>query len=60
MPGGAAPGGPITFAAPQGKSKWPGILMASFAAFGGFLFGYDTGYMYVPCPQVHLHAGLRN
>jgi sugar porter (SP) family MFS transporter len=45
MPGGAAAAGPVTFASPEGKSKLPGILMASFAAFGGFLFGYDTGYI---------------
>lgn len=25
------------------KSKLAGILMVSFAAFGGILFGYDTG-----------------
>ncbi|KIO19081.1 hypothetical protein M407DRAFT_246291 [Tulasnella calospora MUT 4182] len=25
------------------KNKWSGILMTAFAAFGGILFGYDTG-----------------
>lgn len=25
------------------KSKWAGILITAFAAFGGILFGYDTG-----------------
>lgn len=25
------------------KNKFAGILMAAFAAFGGILFGYDTG-----------------
>jgi SP family sugar:H+ symporter-like MFS transporter len=25
------------------KNKWAGILMTAFAAFGGILFGYDTG-----------------
>ncbi|OLL26835.1 putative glucose transporter rco-3 [Neolecta irregularis DAH-3] len=25
------------------RSKWPAILMTTFAAFGGILYGYDTG-----------------
>jgi len=25
------------------KNKWAGIMMTAFAAFGGILFGYDTG-----------------
>jgi len=25
------------------RSKWPAILMTTFAAFGGLLYGYDTG-----------------
>ncbi|KAI0285757.1 MFS monosaccharide transporter [Russula aff. rugulosa BPL654] len=42
MPGGPiAVGGGIGANAP--KSKLAGILMTSFAAFGGILFGYDTG-----------------
>ncbi len=36
-----AAGGGVGSSAP--KSKWAGILMVSFAAFGGILFGYDTG-----------------
>ncbi|KAF8515074.1 general substrate transporter [Gautieria morchelliformis] len=42
MPGGpVAAGDGIGSNAP--KSKWAGILMTGFAAFGGILFGYDTG-----------------
>ncbi|KAI0372752.1 general substrate transporter [Pilatotrama ljubarskyi] len=42
MPGGPAPSGPgIGAAAP--KNKLAGILMTAFAAFGGILYGYDTG-----------------
>ncbi|KAJ3569260.1 hypothetical protein NP233_g5174 [Leucocoprinus birnbaumii] len=42
MPGGpAASGGGIN--ADANKSKWAGILMTAFSAFGGILFGYDTG-----------------
>ncbi|KAH8983128.1 general substrate transporter [Lactarius hatsudake] len=42
MPGGPiAAGGGIGANAP--KSKYAGVLMTSFAAFGGVLFGYDTG-----------------
>lgn len=40
-------GGPVATGAGIGanapKSKLSGILMTSFAAFGGILFGYDTG-----------------
>jgi len=45
MPGGAvATGGGIGSTAPiNAKSKWAGIMMTMFAAFGGMLFGYDTG-----------------
>ncbi|KAI0334532.1 MFS monosaccharide transporter [Cubamyces sp. BRFM 1775] len=42
MPGGPAATGPgIGASAP--KSKVAGIAMTAFAAFGGILFGYDTG-----------------
>ena len=42
MPGGPAPSGPgIGASAP--KSNVVGIAMVGFAAFGGILFGYDTG-----------------
>ncbi|KAF8489048.1 MFS monosaccharide transporter [Gautieria morchelliformis] len=41
------PGGPVAagdgIGANAPKSKWAGILMTGFAAFGGILFGYDTG-----------------
>ncbi|KIP08805.1 hypothetical protein PHLGIDRAFT_87669 [Phlebiopsis gigantea 11061_1 CR5-6] len=40
-------GGPIAsgpgLGANAGKNKFSGILMVSFAAFAGILFGYDTG-----------------
>lgn len=41
------PGGP-TFSgagvnADASKSQWAGIFMTAFSAFGGILFGYDTG-----------------
>ena len=40
-------GGPIAAGGGVGsstpKNKLSGILMVSFAAFGGILFGYDTG-----------------
>lgn len=43
MAGGpAVSGGGIGSAAPP-KSKLSGILMTAFAAFGGILYGYDTG-----------------
>ncbi|KAI0289603.1 MFS monosaccharide transporter [Russula brevipes] len=43
MPGGpVAAGGGIGGANPP-KNKLAGILMTAFAAFGGILFGYDTG-----------------
>ncbi|EPQ56379.1 MFS monosaccharide transporter [Gloeophyllum trabeum ATCC 11539] len=42
MPGGPVASGPgIGANAP--KNKFAGILMTSFAAFGGILYGYDTG-----------------
>ncbi|KAI0644166.1 general substrate transporter [Trametes meyenii] len=42
MAGGPAPEGPgIGAAAP--KNRLAGILMVAFAAFGGILYGYDTG-----------------
>ena len=42
MPGGpVAAGGGVGANAP--KNKLAGILMTAFAAFGGILFGYDTG-----------------
>ncbi|KAF8263986.1 MFS monosaccharide transporter [Lactarius quietus] len=41
------PGGPVDMSVAIGanapKSKIAGILMTSFAAFGGILYGYDTG-----------------
>ncbi|KAI0295354.1 MFS monosaccharide transporter [Multifurca ochricompacta] len=41
------PGGPVSAGGGVGanapKSKLAGILMTCFAAFGGILFGYDTG-----------------
>ena len=42
MPGGPAASGP-GLGANAPKSKLAGILMVSFAAFAGILFGYDTG-----------------
>lgn len=40
-------GGPVATSGGLGadspKNKWSGILMTAFAAFGGILFGYDTG-----------------
>ncbi|KAF8074736.1 MFS monosaccharide transporter, partial [Lyophyllum atratum] len=42
MPGGAvATGGGVGANAP--KNKFAGIAMTAFSAFGGILFGYDTG-----------------
>ncbi|EKM81722.1 hypothetical protein AGABI1DRAFT_90109 [Agaricus bisporus var. burnettii JB137-S8] len=42
MPGGpVATGGGLGGDAP--KNKWAGIAMTAFSAFGGILFGYDTG-----------------
>ncbi|GAA95166.1 uncharacterized protein L969DRAFT_53148 [Mixia osmundae IAM 14324] len=35
----------MDLSAASGKSKVPAILMVTFAAFGGLLFGYDTGYI---------------
>ncbi|KAI0741564.1 MFS monosaccharide transporter [Daedaleopsis nitida] len=41
------PGGPVAagggIGASGGKNKLAGIAMTAFAAFGGILFGYDTG-----------------
>ncbi|KAF9454277.1 MFS monosaccharide transporter [Macrolepiota fuliginosa MF-IS2] len=41
------PGGPMAAGAGIGanapKNKWAGIAMTAFSAFGGILFGYDTG-----------------
>ncbi|PLW07350.1 hypothetical protein PCANC_06994 [Puccinia coronata f. sp. avenae] len=37
--------GPVSFAPPAGKSSKMAIIIAGFAAFGGFLYGYDTGYI---------------
>ncbi|KAF5362498.1 hypothetical protein D9756_002296 [Leucocoprinus leucothites] len=42
MPGGPAVSGGGINAEPE-KSKWAGIMMTAFSAFGGILFGYDTG-----------------
>ncbi|KAG8941486.1 hypothetical protein FRC03_004494, partial [Tulasnella sp. 419] len=43
MAGGPAATGPGIGASGTPKNKWAGILMTAFAAFGGILFGYDTG-----------------
>ena len=41
------PGGPVSagggIGASGSKNKLAGIAMTAFAAFGGILFGYDTG-----------------
>lgn len=41
------PGGPVAagggIGASGSKSRMAGIAMTAFAAFGGILFGYDTG-----------------
>jgi sugar porter (SP) family MFS transporter len=42
MPGGPAVGG-AGIGANAPKNKFTGILMTAFSAFGGILFGYDTG-----------------
>ncbi|KAF8997723.1 MFS monosaccharide transporter [Cyathus striatus] len=42
MPGGPAAGGD-GIGANVPKNHWAGILMTAFSAFGGILFGYDTG-----------------
>lgn len=42
MAGGPAASGP-GLGANAPKSKFSGILMVSFAAFAGILYGYDTG-----------------
>ncbi|PPQ64783.1 hypothetical protein CVT24_007869 [Panaeolus cyanescens] len=43
MPGGpSAAGGPV-IGASGSKNKFAGIAMTTFSAFGGILFGYDTG-----------------
>ncbi|KAG8926096.1 hypothetical protein FRC03_009544 [Tulasnella sp. 419] len=44
MAGGPAATGPgIGGSGGTPKNKWAGIIMTAFAAFGGILFGYDTG-----------------
>jgi sugar porter (SP) family MFS transporter len=43
MPGGAIATGGGLGGSGKPSNPWPGILMACFAAFGGILFGYDTG-----------------
>ncbi|KAF8328345.1 MFS monosaccharide transporter [Cantharellus anzutake] len=43
MPGGAVATGNGVGGDVRPSNPWPGILMATFAAFGGILFGYDTG-----------------
>jgi len=42
MPGGPSASGP-GLGANAPKNKWSGILMTAFSAFGGILYGYDTG-----------------
>ncbi|KAI0820370.1 general substrate transporter [Trametes gibbosa] len=43
MPGPPPSSGPAIGIAATPKSKLSGILMTAFAAFGGILYGYDTG-----------------
>jgi MFS transporter, SP family, sugar:H+ symporter len=43
MPGGYVASGPGLGADVGAKNKFAGILMTAFAAFGGILYGYDTG-----------------
>ncbi|PPQ74287.1 hypothetical protein CVT26_003885 [Gymnopilus dilepis] len=43
MPGGPVATGGYAIGASGAKSKFAGIAMTSFSAFGGILFGYDTG-----------------
>jgi sugar porter (SP) family MFS transporter len=43
MAGGPSAAGGGIGAHAQAKNKWAGILMTAFSAFGGVLFGYDTG-----------------
>ncbi|KAF8316829.1 general substrate transporter [Clavulina sp. PMI_390] len=43
MPGGAIATGGGLGGSERPANPWPGILMTAFAAFGGILFGYDTG-----------------
>jgi SP family sugar:H+ symporter-like MFS transporter len=43
MPGGYVASGPGLGAEASSKNKLAGILMTAFAAFGGILYGYDTG-----------------
>lgn len=42
MAGGAIVDGP-GLGANAPKNKWAGVLIVTFAAFGGILYGYDTG-----------------
>ncbi|KAF8159507.1 MFS monosaccharide transporter [Crassisporium funariophilum] len=42
MPGGPSAGG-YAIGASGNKNKFAGIAMTTFSAFGGILFGYDTG-----------------
>ncbi|KDR80674.1 hypothetical protein GALMADRAFT_241049 [Galerina marginata CBS 339.88] len=43
MPGGPVAAAGYTVGASGSKSKFAGIAMTAFSAFGGILFGYDTG-----------------
>ncbi|KAG8852594.1 hypothetical protein FRB96_008593 [Tulasnella sp. 330] len=43
MAGGGVPMGPGIGGDGTPKNKWAGIFMTAFAAFGGILYGYDTG-----------------
>jgi SP family sugar:H+ symporter-like MFS transporter len=54
MPGGPVASGGGIGANVQSKSKIAGILMATFAAFGGILFGYDTGKITLSLHTINL------
>ncbi|KIM44669.1 hypothetical protein M413DRAFT_34130, partial [Hebeloma cylindrosporum] len=43
MPGGPSAAGGYAIGASGSKNKFAGIAMTTFSAFGGILFGYDTG-----------------
>lgn len=41
-------GGPVSFAPPTGKSSGMAIVIAGFAAFGGFLFVFFFFFFFLP------------